>query len=75
MLNWFSIFDGEFLSVPLTLRLFNVKTSRQVSVKCVLVAVGRLQGKSRFTVAESESRNSTVAEGGILVPNMENFKR
>ena len=33
----------------------------------VAVAVGNMQGKSRFTVAEGESRNSTVAEGGLLV--------
>ena len=26
----------------------------------VVVAVGNIQGKSRFTVAEGESRNSTV---------------
>ena len=32
----------------------------------VIVTVGNIQGKSRFTVAESESRNSTVAEGRIL---------
>ena len=30
------------------------------------VEVGSIQEKSRFTVAESESRNSTVAEGGML---------
>ena len=31
----------------------------------VIVTVGNIQGKSRFTVAESESRNSTVAEDRI----------
>ena len=35
----------------------------------VAVAVGSTQGKSRFTVAERESRNSTVAVGGMLVSN------
>ena len=33
----------------------------------VAVAVGNIQGKSRFTVAESASRNSTVAGGEMLV--------
>ena len=31
------------------------------------VAVGNIQGKRRFTVAEGESKNSTVAEGRMLV--------
>ena len=35
----------------------------------VAVAAGSIQGKSRFTVAEVESRNSTVAVGGMLVFN------
>ena len=35
----------------------------------VVVAVASIQGKSRFTVAEGESRNSTVAIGGMLVFN------
>ena len=39
------------------------------------VAVGTIQGKSRFTVAEGESRNSTVAESGMLVSNMNSVKR
>ena len=33
----------------------------------VAVEVGNLQGKSRFTMVEGESRNSTVAEGEMLV--------
>ena len=33
----------------------------------VAVAVSSIQGKSRFTAAEGESRNSTVAEVGMLV--------
>ena len=33
----------------------------------VAVAVGSILGKSRFTVAEGELRNSTMAEGGMLV--------
>ena len=33
----------------------------------IAVAVGNIQAKSRFTVAEGESRNSTVAEGGIVL--------
>ena len=41
----------------------------------VAVAVGNIQGKSRFTVAEGESRNSTVAEGGMLVSNKNSVKR
>ena len=35
----------------------------------VAVAVGSIQGKSRFTVAEGEWSNSTMAEGGMLVSN------
>ena len=41
----------------------------------VAVAVGSIQGKSRFTVAKSESRNSTVADGGILLSNKKSAKR
>ena len=41
----------------------------------VAVAVGSIQGKSRFTVAEGKSRNSTVAVGGILVFNKNSVKR
>ena len=41
----------------------------------VAVVVGNIHGKSRFTVAEGESRNSTVAEGGMLVFNKNNVKR
>ena len=41
----------------------------------VAVGIGNIQGKSRFTVAESESRNSTVAEVGILVSNKNSVKR
>ena len=33
------------------------------------MAVDSIQGKSRFTVAEGESRNSTVAVSGMLVSN------
>ena len=38
-------------------------------------AVGYMQGKSMFTVAEGESRNVTVAEGGMLVSNKNSLKR
>ena len=41
----------------------------------VAVAVASIQGKSRFTVAEGESRNSTVAVGGMLVFNKNSVKR
>ena len=41
----------------------------------VAVAVGSIQGKSRFAVAGGESRNSTVAVGGTLVFNKNSFKR
>ena len=41
----------------------------------VAVAVGNMQGKSRFTVAEGESRNSTVAEGGLLASKKSSAKR
>ena len=41
----------------------------------VAVAVGNIQGESRFTVAEDESRNSTVAEGGMLVLSKNSVKR
>ena len=40
----------------------------------VAVAVGSIQGKSRSTVAERESRNSTVARGGILVCDKKSVK-
>ena len=33
----------------------------------IAVAVGNIQAKSRFTVGEGELRNSTVAEGGIVL--------
>ena len=39
------------------------------------MVVGNIQGKRRFTVAEGESRNSTVAEGGMLVSNKSSVKR
>ena len=39
------------------------------------MAAGIIQGKNRFTVAESESRNSTVREGGMLVPNKNSVRR
>ena len=41
----------------------------------VAVAVGSIQGKNRFTVAEGESRNSTVVVGGMLVFNKNSVKR
>ena len=40
----------------------------------VAVAAGSIQGKRRFTVEEGEARNSTVAEGGILVSNKKSVK-
>ena len=41
----------------------------------VAMAVGSIQDKNKFTVAEAESRNSTVAVGEMLVPNENIFKR
>ena len=41
----------------------------------VAMAVGHIEEKSRFTVAEGESRNSTVAEGGMLASNKGSVKR
>ena len=52
-----------------------VKSSIWKGLICVPVAVGYIQGKSRATVAEGESRNSTVAEGGMLVSNKNSVKR
>ena len=44
-------------------------------VKCMLLmAVGNIQVKSRFTVAERDSWNSTVAEDEILVFDKNNVK-
>ena len=40
----------------------------------VAVAVGNIQGKTRFTLAEGESRNSTVAEDRMLVSNKNSVK-
>ena len=40
----------------------------------VAVIVGSIQGKRRFTVAKVELRNSTVAEGGMLVSNKNSVK-
>ena len=39
------------------------------------MVVGNIHGKSRFTVAGGESRNSAVAEGGMLVFNKNSVKR
>ena len=41
----------------------------------VVVVIGNIQGKSRLTVAEGESRNSTVAEGKMLVSNKSSVNR
>ena len=41
----------------------------------VSVATGSIQGKSRFTVAEGESRNSAVVEVEILVSDENSVKR
>ena len=41
----------------------------------VTVAVGSIYGKSRFAVAERESKKSTVAASGILVSNKKSVKR
>ena len=41
----------------------------------VAVAVASIQGKSRFKVAEGESRNSKVAEGRMLESNKNSVKR
>ena len=40
----------------------------------VAVAVGNIQGKSRFTLAEDELRNSLVAEGEMLVSDKGSVK-
>lgn len=39
------------------------------------VEVAGIQGKSRFTVAESKSRNCIVVEGGMLVFSKYSVKR
>ena len=41
----------------------------------VAMAVGSIQGKSRLTMVEAESRNSTVVEGGMLVSHKNSVKR
>ena len=41
----------------------------------VAVAVGSILGKGRFTVAEGESRNSTVTVGGMLAFSKNSVKR
>ena len=41
----------------------------------VAVAAGNILGKTRFTVAAGDSRNSTVAEGGMLVSNKSSVKK
>ena len=41
----------------------------------VAVAVGSIKGKSRFSVVEGESRNSTVVVGEMLVLNKNSVKR
>ena len=42
---------------------------------CVAAAVDSIQGKSRFTVAEDELRNSTLIESEILVSEKNSVKR
>ena len=44
-----------------------MKSSIWKGLMYVTVAVGNIQGKSRFTATEGESRYSTVAEGGMFV--------
>ena len=39
------------------------------------MAESNIQGNNRFTMAEGESKNSTVAEGGILVSDKNSLKR
>lgn len=41
----------------------------------VTIVVGSTQGKSRFTVAEDELKNSTLVEGGILLSDKNSVKR
>ena len=41
----------------------------------VAVVVDSIQGKSRFTVGEGELRNSTMAEGRVLVSNKKSVKK
>ena len=52
-----------------------VRSSIWKGLMYVAVAVGNIQGKSGFTVSEGELRNSTVAEGGMLVSNKSSVKR
>ena len=52
-----------------------MKSSIWKGLVYVAVAVNNIQGKSRFTVAEGESRNSTVAEGGMFLSNKNSVKR
>ena len=53
----------------------NKKQKTNIYVYVYMYAVGSIQGKSRFTVAIGESRNSTVAVGGMLVFNKNSVKR
>ena len=52
-----------------------VKSSMWKGQMYVAVVVGNIHGKSRFIVVEGESKNSTVAEGGMLVFNKNSVKR
>ena len=52
-----------------------VKCSTWKSYMYVSVAVGKIQGKSRFIVADVELKNSTVVEGEKLVSNKSSVKR
>ena len=41
---------------------------------CVAMTIGKIQAKSRFTLAEGESRKSPMAEGRTLVFNKNNVQ-
>lgn len=41
----------------------------------VTIVVSSTQGKSRFTVAEDELKNSTLVEGGIFLSDKNSVKR
>ena len=52
-----------------------LKLSYNLIYYTTAVAVGKIQGKSRFTVSEGELSNSTVAEDGMFVYNKNSVKR
>ena len=57
------------------LLMFEWKNSIWKGLMYVEVAVGNIERKSRFTGAEGQSRNFTVAEGETMVSNKKKFIR